>query len=74
MFNKIQREYHTQCFRLFMEYFEQELQVSREKLDIAVGNEIFKLQGEARCLKDLLKIQEKREIKYTDKDGGFGEE
>jgi len=69
---QIQAEYHSKCFRLFVSHFESLLQQARDKLDVAEGNQIFKLQGEIKVLKQLLQVQQAREIKYTDKDGGFG--
>ena len=55
-----------------MELFKNHLDSNHEKLDVAIGDEILKLQGENRYIKQLLKIKEYRELKYTKQDGGFG--
>ena len=68
----IQAEYHTTCFKLFIDYFENRLQTNRTKLDVAVGDEVIKLQGENRLIKELLKLRENRELKYIGKDGAYG--
>lgn len=70
---KIQEESHTSTFRYFTQYFEKILKENREKLDVAEGNEMYKLQGENRALKRLLQLKEKRAIEYASCDGGFGE-
>ena len=73
LIQEIQSEYHSKSFKLFITYFEQLLKESRENLDVAEGNKIYKLQGEIQILKRLLKITVSRESKYSDCDGGFGE-
>jgi len=70
--NRLQQEYHTKAFGLFITHFENLLKTTREKLEVAEGNEIYKLQGEARILKLLLKLKENRETKFSKFDGGFG--
>ena len=68
----IQGEFHTKCFKLFIEYFENKLQTNRTRLDVAVGDEVIKLQGENRLIKEILKLRENRELKYVGKDGAYG--
>lgn len=73
MVNELQKEYHTKCFRLFMEHFKTTLDKNHSLIDIAEGNKIYKLQGQNELLKVLLQLgATQREVKYKDHDGGFG--
>jgi len=72
MIKKIQREYHSAAFQLFMEYFEKRLEETKDQLCVAEDNNFYRLQGRTQILKELLQLKEKREIKYAKHDGGFG--
>ena len=72
MIKKIQREYHSAAFQLFMEYFEKRLEETKDQLCVAEDNNFYRLQGRTQILKELLQLKEKREIKYSKHDGGFG--
>lgn len=70
---KLIKDYqHTDCFRLFIRLFEEDLQENREKLDIAKDIEIHKLQGQNQLLKRYISSQKPiRESKYGNKDGAY---
>ena len=72
MIERIQREYHSAAFQLFMEYFEHRLEETKDQLCVAEDNNFYRLQGRTQILKELLQMKEKREIKYAKADGGFG--
>jgi hypothetical protein len=48
------------------------LDKNREKLDVAAGDEVLKLQGENRLLKRILQLKVSKEAKYAKQDGGYG--
>jgi len=54
----IQRDALTACFQNFIKLFEAKLSENRARLDDATGDEVLKLQGANRQLKELLKIKE----------------
>jgi hypothetical protein len=54
----IQRDALSACFQNFMKLLETKLSDNRTRLDDATGDEVLKLQGANRQLKELLKIKE----------------
>lgn len=55
---EIQRDALSACFQNFMKLFESKLHQNRARLDDATGDEVLKLQGANRMLKELLRIKD----------------
>lgn len=70
LIREIQRDALTGCFQNFIKLFESKLQDNRARLDDATGDEVLKLQGANRVLKELLKIREPI-AKLQHHDGAF---
>ena len=67
---EIQRDALSACFRNFVRLFEAKLQENRARLDDATGDEILKLQGANRLLKELLRVKDPV-AKISHHDGAF---
>jgi hypothetical protein len=67
---EVQRDAISSCFQNFMTLFDSMLHECRVKLEQAEGNEVLKLQGEVRAIKELLTLK-RAALKITHHDGAF---